>query len=62
MTKTLSSHYRVESKWPFSGWRWVPEHEGLTLPAARAVFARGAEFKGMRQRIVRSLERVISTG
>lgn len=60
-SKTLSSSYRVERRWPsVTSWRWVPEHQDLTLAQARAVRKAGREWEPqMRQRIVRSVDVIV---
>lgn len=63
MNTLLSSTYRVERQWSRNGsWHYVPEHNGMTLTEARRAVRQGKSFEreGMRQRIVRTTERVVS--
>lgn len=60
--------YTVQRRWvskltPSPGWRWVPEHEGLTLTRARLVVANDRCWQrcGLQQRIVNSAGRVLRT-
>lgn len=59
--KILSSSIRVERKWPSTSWRYVPEHEGLTLKRAREIYQKGLQWKkdGMKQRVVETTQKII---
>lgn len=53
--------YRLECKWPHSSWSYVPEHSNLTLKRARELIVKDRHFEreGMKQRIVKTTQKVI---
>lgn len=58
----LFSSYHVERKWSCTSWAYVPEHDELTLAQARALVKKDKHYEreGMRQRIVRTTDRIVS--
>lgn len=59
--------YTVQRRWPTKlvpkpGWRFVPEHEGLSLKRAREVVQDAKHWHpcGLQQRLVNSSGRIIS--